>query len=33
MVTGKDFSKHFHLFGGKVQNAKLQIPLPHNFFD
>jgi hypothetical protein len=33
MVTGEDFSKHFHLFGGKVQNAKLQIPLPHNFFD
>jgi hypothetical protein len=33
MVTGEDFSKHFHLFGGKVQNAKLQIPLPQNFFN
>lgn len=33
MVTGEDFTKHFHLFGGKVQNAKLQIPLPQDFFD
>lgn len=33
MVTGKDFIKHFPLFGGKVQNKKLQIPLPKNFFD
>lgn len=32
MVTGEDFTKHFRLFGGKVKNAKLQIPLPQNFF-
>jgi hypothetical protein len=33
IVTGEDFTKHFRLFGGKIQNAKLQIPLPQNFFD
>ncbi len=33
LVSGKDFSKHFPLFKGKVTNAKLQIPLPQNFFD
>ena len=32
VVNGRDFSKSFPLFGGKVQNAKLQIPLPTNFF-
>lgn len=33
VVTGLDFSKHFPLFGGKVQNAKIQLPLPSDFFD
>ena len=33
LVNGRDFSKHFPLFGGKVQNAKLQIPLPPDFFN
>jgi len=33
MVNGRDFAEHFPLFGGKVKNAKLQIPLPKNFFD
>jgi len=33
MVTGEDFTKHITLFGGNVQNAKLQIPLPQDFFD
>jgi hypothetical protein len=33
LVNGKDFSKHFPLFGGKVQNTKLQIPLPNDFWD
>lgn len=33
VVSGKDFSRHFPLFSGKVQNAKLQIPLPSNFFN
>lgn len=33
LVNGKDFSKHFPLFKGKGTNAKLQIPLPPDFFD
>lgn len=33
VVNGRDFSKHFPLFGGKVSNAKLQIPLPPDFFN
>ena len=33
MVNGRDFSNSFPLFWGKVQNAKLQIPLPSNFFN
>jgi hypothetical protein len=33
LVNGRDFSKQFPLFKGKVQNAKLQIPLPSNFFN
>ena len=33
MVSGRDFANHFRLFGGKVKNEKLQIPLPKNFFD
>ena len=33
LVTGEDFANHFSLFKGKVTNAKLQLPLPHNFFD
>ena len=32
VVNGRDFSEHFPLFGGNVQNAKLQIPLPPDFF-
>ena len=33
LVSGKDFSEYFPLFKGKVTNAKLQIPLPPDFFD
>lgn len=33
VVNGKDFSKVFPLFRGKETNAKLQLPLPHDFFD
>jgi len=32
VVNGRDFEIAFPLFKGKVQNAKLQIPLPRNFF-
>ena len=32
IVNGRDFPKHFPLFGGNVQNSKLQIPLPSDFF-
>ncbi|MBT9172012.1 MAG: hypothetical protein DDT21_00388 [Syntrophomonadaceae bacterium] len=32
LVNGRDFLVSFPLFGGKVQNAKLQIPLPPGFF-
>ncbi len=33
VVTGKEFTDHIPLFGGKVQNSKIQIPLPPDFFD
>lgn len=33
IVSGTDFIKFFPLFKGKGQNAKLQLPLPSNFFD
>jgi len=33
VVSGQDFENAFPLFKGKVQNAKLQIPLPKSFFD
>ncbi|WP_295996792.1 hypothetical protein [uncultured Veillonella sp.] len=33
LVTGEDFSNHFQLFKGRGTNAKLQIPLPVDFFD
>ena len=33
LVTGEDFPEYFPLFKGKGQNAKLQLPLPSNFFD
>lgn len=33
IVNGRDFTKHFPLFKGKGQNAKLQLPLPQDFFD
>jgi hypothetical protein len=32
-VNGKHFFDEFTKFGGKIVNAKLQIPLPRNFFD
>jgi hypothetical protein len=32
MVTGEEFTRFIPLFGGNVQNSKLQIPLPSNFF-
>jgi hypothetical protein len=33
LTTGQDFFSRFPQFGGKVLNKKLQIPLPHDFFD
>lgn len=33
LTTGADFFTPFRRFEGKVKNAKIQIPLPHNFFD
>ena len=33
LVNGKDFTEAFPLFKGKGTNAKLQLPLPNNFFD
>lgn len=33
LVTGEDFSNYFPLFQGKGTNAKLQLPLPADFFD
>ena len=33
VVNGEHFTEAFPLFQGKVQNRKLQIPLPKNFFD
>ena len=33
IVAGKDFFKHFRQFQGKVQNKKIQIPLPRDFFN
>lgn len=32
LTTGRDFFGRFRQFAGKVLNAKLQIPLPRNFF-
>jgi hypothetical protein len=32
MATGEHFFDEFNKFGGNVVNAKLQIPLPRNFF-
>lgn len=31
--TGEDFFNEFQQFGGLVQNKKLQLRLPHDFFD
>lgn len=33
LTTGESFFTRFHQFGGKVLNAKLQIPLPATFFE
>lgn len=33
LTTGEDFFDRFPQFGGKVLNAKLQIPLPSDFFE
>lgn len=33
LVTGGDFESHFPLFKGMVQNKKIQLPLPRDFFD
>ena len=33
VATGEDLLDRFQLFQGKVQNKKIQIPLPSNFFD
>lgn len=33
LVNGKDFADAFPLFKGKGTNAKLQLPLPSDFFD
>jgi hypothetical protein len=32
LTRGEDFFKFFQRFEGKVINAKLQIPLPRDFF-
>lgn len=33
LVTGSDFTNYFPLFKGRKTNAKLQLPLPYDFFD
>ena len=33
MVTGRDFTNHFPMFGGMGENKKLQFSLPKDFFD
>ena len=33
LVTGEDFSNYFPLFQGRGTNAKIQLPLPVDFFD
>lgn len=33
LVTGEDFTNYFPLFKGKGTNAKIQLPLPYDFFD
>lgn len=33
LVTGEDFTNYFPLFRGRGTNAKLQLPLPYDFFD
>lgn len=33
LVTGEDFTNHFPLFRGRGTNAKIQLPLPYDFFD
>lgn len=33
LVTGEDFTNYFPLFKGKRTNAKIQLPLPYDFFD
>lgn len=33
LVTGEDFTNYFPMFQGKGTNAKLQLPLPMDFFD
>ena len=33
LVTGEEFTMFFPLFQGRETNAKLQIPLPYDFFD
>lgn len=33
LINGADFEKHIPLFGGKIKNSKIQLPLPNDFFD
>lgn len=33
IVSGCEFTRYFPLFQGKGQNAKIQLPLPYDFFD
>lgn len=33
LVTGEDFTRYFPLFRGGGTNAKIQLPLPYDFFD
>jgi len=33
IATGEEFFQFFNMFGGKIQNVKIQIPLPQDFFD
>ena len=33
IISGCEFTRYFPLFQGKGQNAKIQLPLPNDFFD
>jgi hypothetical protein len=33
LITGEDFPTKFQMFGGRVQNTKIQLSLPPDFFE